>query len=321
MQTMNRLTPTTRKQPRSNHLDLAQRILEAVRHGGFRAGDRLAEQQIASLCNVSRTPVRAALRLLADRGIVGWEQDNGYTLAIDPAGTMDAAAELPSAEEDSLAESILRDRAARRLDDTVTVGGLSRRYTVDRRTVLKSLRILEAGNWVAKAPGQSWLFQASHEGPEALVESYDYRLMLEPAALLTPGFRLDEAQASALRLAMETQLASAESSFDIREFQRLDLDFHRMIARGSSNRFVGQALVDHLKLRRLPGALHGVNVFRLKQSTREHLAVLDQLEAKQFEAAADLMRLHLRLSRSQRPQAASRGAPVLPAMVRERSGR
>ena len=134
-------------------------------------------------------------------------------------------------------------------------------------------------------------------------------------------FRLDEAQASALRLAMETQLASAESSFDIREFQRLDLDFHRMIARGSSNRFVGQALVDHLKLRRLPGALHGVNVFRLKQSTREHLAVLDQLEAKQFEAAADLIRLHLRLSRSQRPQAASRGAPVLPAMVRERSGR
>ena len=287
----------------------------------MRPGARLAEQQIASLCNVSRTPVRAALRLLADRGVVHWEKDTGYTLAIDPAGTIEAAADLPSAEEDRLAESILRDRAARRLDDTVTASGLSRRYSTDRRTVLKSLRILESANWIEKAPGQSWLFRASHEGPEALAESYDYRLMLEPAALLAPGFRLDEAQATALRLAMEAQLASPEVSFDIREFQRLDLDFHGMVARGSSNRFVGQALADHLKLRRLPGALHGVNVFRLKQSTREHLAILDQLEARQFEAAADLMRLHLRLSRSQRPQAASRGAPVLPAKARERNGR
>ena len=312
---------TTRQPPRSNHLDLAQRILEAVRRGGFRAGDRLAEQQVASLCNVSRTPVRAALRLLAGQGVVRWEKASGFTLLIDPAGTIEAAAELPSAEEDRLAESILRDRAARRLDDTVTASGLSRRYSVDRRTVLKSLRILEAGNWIEKAPGQSWLFHAAHEGPEAHAESYDYRLMLEPAALLSPGFRLDEAQATALRLGMETLLASPEFSFDIREFQRLDLEFHGLIASGSSNRFVGQALIDHMKLRSLPGALSGVNVFRLKQSAREHLAILDQLEARQFEAAADLMRLHLRLSRSQRPQAASRGAPVLPAMARERNGR
>lgn len=311
---------TTRQRPRSNHLDLAQRILEAVRRGGFRAGDRLAEQQIASLCNVSRTPVRAALRLLVDQGIVQWEKASGYTLAIEPAGTIEAAADLPSAEEDRLAESILRDRAARRLDDTVTAGNLSRRYSVDRRAVLKSLRILEAGNWIEKAPGQSWLFRTAHDGPEAHAESYDYRLMLEPAAVLSPGFRLDEAQATALRLAMETQLASPESSFDMREFQRLDLEFHGMIARGASNRFVGRALADHLKLRSLPGALSGVNVFRLKQSAREHLAILDQLEARQFEAAADLMRLHLRLSRSQRPQAASRGAPVLPARAHGRNG-
>lgn len=319
MQTMTRATPAAR--PRSNHLDLAQRILEAVRHGGFRAGDRLAEQQIASLCSVSRTPVRAALRLLADQGVARWEKDAGYTLAIDPAGTVEAAADLPSPEEDRLADSILRDRAARRLADTVTASGLSRRYAFEKRTVLKALRILESGGWIEKAPGQSWLFRASHEGPEALAESYEYRLMLEPAALLAPGFRLDEAQATALRLGTEALLAAPESAFDVSEFKRLDLEFHGMVARGASNRFVGEALADHLKLRRLPGALHGVNVFRLKQSMREHLAVLDQLEGGQFEAAADLMRLHLRLSRGQRPQAASRGAPVLPAGARSGGGR
>jgi len=306
---------TTRSRPRSNHLDLAQRILAVVRDGGFRSGDRLAEQQIASMCNVSRTPVRAALRLLADQGVLKWQQDVGYALAIDPSGTVEAAADLPSADEDRLAESILRDRAARRLDETVTASGLSRRYDKDRRTVLKSLRILESENWIDKAPGQSWLFRAAQEGPEALAESYDYRLLLEPAAL-DAEFRLDEARTAAMRFGMEAQLASPEASFELREFQRLDLEFHGMVARGASNRFICEAILHHLKLRRLPGALHSVNVFRLKQSTREHLAILDQLEARQFEAAADLMRVHLRLSRSQRPQAASRGAPVLPAGAR-----
>ncbi|MBL8577848.1 MAG: GntR family transcriptional regulator [Mesorhizobium sp.] len=311
---------TVPKRPRSNHLDLAQRILDAVRQGGFRLGDRLPEQQVATLCNVSRTPVRAALHLLSEQGVVVWEKATGFTLAVDPAATLGAAAELPSADEDRLADSILRDRAARRLDGTVTAAGLSRRYRKEKRTVLKSLKILEAENWLEKAPGQSWLFRPAQEGPEAIAESYDYRLLLEPASLLEPGFRADETQSSALRLGMEAQLASPESAFDIREFQRLDLAFHGMVARGAANRFVGQSLADHLRLRRLPGMLHGVNVFRLKQSTREHLAILDQIEAGQFEAAADLMRLHLRLSRSQRPQAASRGAPVLPAAA-ERRGR
>ncbi|MBX3584038.1 MAG: GntR family transcriptional regulator [Rhizobiaceae bacterium] len=312
---------TVRKRPRSNHLDLAQRILEAVRRGGFRSGDRLPEQQIATLCSVSRTPVRAALQLLADQGVVHREKTSGFTLAVDPSGATGAVSELPPAEESRLAESILRDRAARRLDDTVTASALSRRYQTDKRTVLKSLKILEAENWIEKAPGQSWLFQAAQDGPEAAAESYDFRLMLEPAALTAPGFKADEAQATALRLGMEALLASPESGFDVREFQRLDMAFHAMIAQGAANRFVGQSLEDHLRLRRLPGMLHGVNVFRLKQSTREHLAILDQIEAGQFEAAADLMRLHLRLSRSQRPQAASRGAPVLPATAQAIRGR
>ena len=52
-----------------------------------------------------------------------WEAETGYHLAIDLATQPAIAAELPSAEEDELAEAILRDRSARRLDQTVTVAG------------------------------------------------------------------------------------------------------------------------------------------------------------------------------------------------------
>jgi DNA-binding GntR family transcriptional regulator len=299
------------RRPRTNHLDLAQRILDVARQRGFEPGAHFPEQQIASLCNVSRTPVRAALRLWTEQGVLRWEAEIGYRLAVDLATRTAVAADLPSAEEDDLAEAILRDRVARRLEDTVTAGGLIRRYASDRGTVLKALKKLTDENLMERAPGQSWLFRPRPDGPDAQAESYEFRLLLEPAAILTPGFRLDGARASALRQGMEALLALPDAAFDIREFQRLDVDFHGMIAHGSANRFVADALSDHLRLRRLPGAYAGVNVFRLKQSMREHLGILDHLESRQHEVAADLLRVHLRLSRSQRPQAASRGAPAL----------
>jgi DNA-binding GntR family transcriptional regulator len=303
------------RRPRTNHLDLAQRILDVARQRGFEPGARLPEQQIASLCNVSRTPVRAALGLLAERGVVRWEADSGYHLAIDLTAQASVATELPAAEEDELAEAILRDRSARRLDQTVTVAGLMRRYSAERKTVLKALNKLTEENLLDRAPGQSWLFRRTPDDPEAQGDSYEFRLLLEPAAILTPGFRLDGARAATLRQGMEALVALPDAAFDTREFQRLDIDFHGMLAEGCANRFVADALTDHLRLRRLPGIYAGVNVFRLRQSLREHLNILDHLESRQYEVAADLLRIHLRLSRNQRPQAASRGAPALFGMI------
>ncbi|MBE0693918.1 MAG: GntR family transcriptional regulator, partial [Aquamicrobium sp.] len=49
---------------------------------------------------------------------------------------------------------------------------------------------------------------------------------------------------------------------------------------------------------------------------QEHLGILDNLEARQYEVAADLLKVHLRLSGNQRPQAANRGAPPLQGMIR-----
>jgi DNA-binding GntR family transcriptional regulator len=162
---------TAARRPRTNHLDLAQRILDVARQRGFEPGARLPEQQIASLCNVSRTPVRAALSLLADRGVVRWEADSGYHLAIDLTAQPTIAAELPVTEEDELAEAILRDRSARRLDQTVTAAGLMRRYNAERKTVLKALNKLTEENLLDRAPGQSWLFRRAPDDPEAQGES------------------------------------------------------------------------------------------------------------------------------------------------------
>ena len=62
----------------------------------------------------------------------------------------------------------------------MTVGGLMRRYERERKTVLNALRRLTEEQLLERAPGQSWLFRPAREGPEALAESYEFRLLLEP---------------------------------------------------------------------------------------------------------------------------------------------
>ncbi|WP_246679513.1 FCD domain-containing protein [Mesorhizobium sp. B2-3-5] len=160
---------------------------------------------------------------------------------------------------------------------------------------------------------ESGCFPAA-EGWRVIVDQGINRLT-EENLLDRAGFQLGGTRAVALRQGVEALAALPDAAFDARQFQRLDIDFNGMIAEGCANRFLTDALSDPLRLRRLPGIYAGVNVFRLKQSLREHLNILDHLENRQYEVAADLLRIHLRLSRSQRPQAASRGAPALFGMI------
>ena len=45
------------------------------------------------------------------------------------------------------------------------------------------------------------------------------------------------------------------------------------------------------------------------QSNMEHLQMLEHIERGQMNLAADLMRVHIQLSQSQRPRLAGRGVP------------
>jgi len=61
--------------------DLHERILAAIDAGEYRPGARLLETELASKFNVSRTPVREALRRLESQGVVTPEARNGAVVA------------------------------------------------------------------------------------------------------------------------------------------------------------------------------------------------------------------------------------------------
>lgn len=298
---------TPKPRPRTKHIELAQRILDIARQRGMGLGSHLPEQLLAELCNVSRTPIRAALAVMEGLGYAVRKQDSGFSLAIDPA----IEAPLPEAEEDQLAKAILRDWSARRMPATITVSALGRRYRASRVLVQNALKVLEGEDRVERAPGQAWMFRDAADSLDAQADSYDFRLVLEPAAILAPGFRPDIFQSISIRQRLEALLDVPETSFDIPAFESVDAEFHSLIAQSCPNRFISDALLRVLRQRRTPGISRGVTGFRLIQATREHLQILDHLESGQFETAADLMRAHLRLSARQRPLAASRGVPTL----------
>jgi len=302
------LSTTAEKKPRTNHLELARRILEHTQESGLVAGDPVAEQALARTFQVSRTLIRGALKVLLEENLLSHEAGKGYTLLPPPAGqTFNAA--LPQAEEEELAASVLRDRMAGRLGDSISISELMRRYDIGRPAAQKALQQLSENQAIERGPGQSWLFRPSLNSLAALEESLKYRLILEPEALLSPSFNADPQRLALLRSATQSLLARPVEDFDIQQFRELDISFHELLAQSCGNRFISDALLQHQGLRRLPNLLPSVSVHRLQEALREHLQIIAQIERGQMAIAADLLRLHLRLSAAQRPQTANRGIP------------
>ncbi|GLS22397.1 GntR family transcriptional regulator [Labrys miyagiensis] len=68
----------------------AEQIRNAIIAGHFKPGDRLVEQQLTDMLNVSRHPVREALRLLAREGFVEIQRNKGASVsAVDADSVVD----------------------------------------------------------------------------------------------------------------------------------------------------------------------------------------------------------------------------------------
>lgn len=297
----------TRSNTRQNHLKLARQIVEIVLERGLTRGDHLPETALSEACGVSRTPIRSALKILESNDIVQRREEGGYFLNQSPEQVgIDGVTQLDEME-DSLAARILSDRAERRIADVQSVSALVRRYEAPRSAVLNALKILSADGVVAQLPGRAWAFQPLLDTPNAVAESFAFRLGLEPQAILAPGFDMDNQKSGLLRQQMEDFLQRSDGNMSAVAFLHLDCAFHSLIAESSGNRFIRGALLAHQRLRLTTQKDHSIPDFRLRQSLEEHLDILDSLERMQHQLAADQMVLHLRRSQIRKPQAANRG--------------
>ena len=289
------MPPAAPARPTALQVDLARLIAQDIVARRYAPGAHLSEEALAASYEVSRTPVRGALRLLATQGLITHRPNSGYTVAENAAQASPAIAGA-GPTQDELYRRLIADRATRVLPDQFTERELLQRYPAPRSVLAKALLQLSADGLLEKRKGYGWQFAPSLENREALDESYRFRMTIECAGLLEPTFRLDRNALERMRAAHEALIQRDDAGISAAEFFGLNAAFHEMLARCSGNRYILQAVQQQNQLRRLEEHAAFHREARFVDSSNEHLRIIAALEAGDQEKASQLMREHLSTS-------------------------
>ncbi|WP_052401959.1 GntR family transcriptional regulator [Muricoccus aerilatus] len=275
------------------HRELARAIVEGLRTSA-EPDEFLRESELAARLGTSRSPVRGALRLLLDAGVVTRLENGRLTLReLPPTG--EDAPEAGAAER--IYWCLAADRLSGALPDVVGEAELARRYGAARGPVHRALLQAMGEGWTERAPAGTWRFLSLIDGPESYDESYRFRRAIEPAALLDPGFHLPAPVFARLRREQRDLLGRAATASP-REVFELNSGFHLALVQASNNRFFADAALRVTRLRRVVGYVIALDQGRLATQSEEHLAILDRLEEGDREGAAVLLLCHLDAGRA-----------------------
>ncbi len=270
--------------------EIADRILQLVRDDALAAGAWLNENATAKRLGVSRTPVRAALDHLAEQGVVRRHLNKGIELISLPAASESARA--PETVDLAMVK-LAHERENGLLPDEVSELEVMRRYELGRPEAQKLLARLADLDMVERKPGYGWRFLHEPRDQRLRDESYRFRLLIEPMAMLEPDFQLDPGWITEMRARHVESLKRPWRESSSIAFYEMNADFHEGLAAATGNRFFHSAMRRQNQLRRLSNYDWDQGMERVRVNCTEHMAMLDHLEAGENEVASALMRSHL----------------------------
>jgi len=288
---------------------LANQILDIVRDKRMERGDRLAEITLAEQLGVSRTPVRSALKRLAQEGIVQARPNQGFSLLRGWVDLKNTTLVPPTTTEEELYMSLIRDRIAGGIGSNVTQAVLLEHYRTNRSVLIRTLGRMAEEGLVTKNKGHGWTFMPSIDTAVALRNSYDFRLAVEPSVFRLETFRIDLVALDRMRSRHMWLLEQGDAlTATGHELFEIDAQFHETMTSFGENAFFLQAVQHQNRLRRLLEYRGYANVARIRGWVREHLEIMDAIRDNDLAAAETRMRQHL--------QNAYRAATNLPASGR-----
>jgi DNA-binding GntR family transcriptional regulator len=279
--------------------DIAREIMRLRRQEQWGEGSTIPVQTLARRFGVSRTPVRKALLLLVDEGVLEREIGAGFKIRpLQPSDHVTSAAasvSLIASDESDLSSRILRDRASNQIEPDVSESELLARYGTSRGAVRKALQLLAAEGLVHRQRGHGWRFVESLDNEDAIAESYAFRISVECAALRQAGYHADERELLQLRKAHLEFLAKLPEAASPQEWFWINAQFHEALAAWSQNRFFLQAIRHQNSLRRMHqyADFPSLTPTEVEQSCRQHLGILDAIETSNLTKAELLLREHL----------------------------
>ena len=284
---------TRLRAPNSRRALLASRVLDQLQASGYAVGAHLTEAALAEAFGVSRSPIRSALALLAEKKVLRFQPNRGYFLAKPPTHLRTTELEVAPSDDEALFRRIASDRFNGRLPERFTETLLMSRYRKSRAQIAKVLERLVREGLAQRNDGRGWVFSSVLNSKRAHEESYRFRLLIEPQALLLDTFRVDIRQLQRSREAHLELLVGNGALSDRARLFRIDSEFHEMLASLSGNTFVLNAVRQQNRLRRLAEYEGYSNRRRLRAWCNEHLAIIERLLQGDRPGASTLMRRHL----------------------------
>ncbi len=273
--------------------NLADQIVAHIRTDGLAEGDRLIERKLAEQFRVSRSPVRSAMKLLHDMGVLKQSDGGGYIIA-DVQAAEKHSLESPAAEDDEqIYLTIADDRLHGRLPERITESEFLRRYGLTKGRLSKILLRMANEGWIERLPGNGWAFLPVLTSLQAYEDSYRFRLLIEPAALLEPTFKLN--RPALLRCRDEQQWLVDGGIWTVSDAKLFELNsgMHEAIIECCQNSFFIDSLRRLDRLRRLIDYRQMLERKSARERSREHLHLLDLILAGRNQEASRFMAQHL----------------------------
>ena len=272
-------------------------IVEMIRREDYPVGHRLTEQALCDELGVSRSPVRKALQYLAATGAVTSEPHRGFQVAKMPSelGHLDLAAD--QASEQAVYLQIANDRIHGLLPDEVAETDLMIRYGLTRLQVQRVLNRMARESMIDRKPGRGWIFRPLLSTVESHRESYRFRMIIEPAAILEPGYQVDLAELEKCRREQLELLDGGIEKCTPAELFRAGVHFHETMIAGAGNRFLLDSLRTINQMRRVVEYGTKLDRSRLHRQCEEHLMLIDLLVKGERMEASQFLRQHLNTAR------------------------
>ncbi len=301
--------PVAAEAPGGLTTTVAARLLEQIVRQDHPVGERLKEQALADALGVSRSPIRKALQFLETLGAVRSEPNRGYQLAL--AGDDLRALRIEdSASDEAVYMRIVEDRLADAIGQEVSEAELMERHQLSRLQVQRALNRMAREGLAERKPGRGWQFRPVLQTLESHRASYRFRMIIEPAALLEPGYRIDAPAFDRVRAQQHRLLDGGIARWTPGERFLAGAEFHETLVACAHNTFLLDALRSVNQQRRIfeyhTHTRAPQDVTRLERQCQEHLALLDLLEAGERVEAAHQLRQHLDVVSAIKAQSQSR---------------
>ncbi|WP_182084383.1 GntR family transcriptional regulator [Aureimonas sp. ME7] len=274
-------------------ISLAGKVGDLIRAGDIKVGEKLATQALADRFGVSRSPVRDALTLLHERGFIDQQPNRGFFAKHVAYNAGGAASEPLPHDAPDVYQRLAEDWLTDRIPSEVSEQMLRERYGLTKAQVSDILVRATREGWAERKQGYGWRLLPVAKTPEAFEQIYRFRMLVEPAAMLEPDFRVDPKILAEQRRIQEKML---ESDIERLPAERL-LDngsiFHEELMRMSGNPFMHMSLVRVNRMRRLLEYRSSIDRARLTVQCTQHLEILSALERNEIIEASYLMRRHL----------------------------